>query len=356
MPLADWSSMTDALSDFLDGCDDEGLGDVDVIVAARAAGFDLAVIVGALLERSTMHDQEPLRALVEVCGIREARAVFVRIDPAALDDDDLDALLRLNADANRLRAAIADEHAPLAAVVATITPALSSSQRAHAIDRLVRRTTPGDAARFFVDNADDDVARAVARGVSARVALLDAVPSLLSSSLSPMQLTAVIARFYDVVVDGTLPADLFAIDAHAAALAALARDVRAAIPSAPTSTAWVAVLRRRGLRASAAVLHFLEAAPAPSLSAIAAILVDAGYGDELLPGFIENGCGTHRSLTTLAQHGWHVDTMVKALLAQGLLASEVRDELLALQLPRAAVVDVLLRHVPADVVALVMPS
>ena len=348
--------MTD-LDGFLDECFDDELDVADVFLRAAEAGLDLAEITQALLRDDDDDAAAVVHGLVDHLGsIEEAREVLARVE--GWHDRRLEPLVAAHAADAAIAVAFRDADDVDAILDLLEDPALPPRQRAYRLQHLVDQLTPVAAVGLGLrrhDRTTRDVVTAVLSelGAEGPVAIL---VHLRDAGLAAGDLIEVLSRFCDVHVDATLAPDLALIDAHAALLAAHGRDVRAAIPGDDASpTVWLPILRRHGWKASAAVLHLLEREPPSSLPAIARALSEAGYTTDLLAGFVENGCGTQRSLALLGNHGWHVDTMVSALLAQGLLAPDIRDHLLELRLSRAAIIDVLLRHIPADVVALVLP-
>lgn len=343
---------------FLDDCFDDGLGAADVFLRAEEAGLDLADVAQALLRDDDDEAAAVVHGLVDHLGsIEEARAVLARVE--GWHDRRLEPLLAAHAADAAIAVAFRDAVDVDATLDLLDDPALPPRHRAYRLQHLVDQLTPVAAARLGLrrhDRATLDVVTAALSDLGAEgpVAILE---HLRGAGLAAADLLEVLSRFVDVHVDAALAPDLALVDVHAALLVTHGRDVRAAIPTndASSTTTWLPILRRHGWKASAAVLHLLEDEPPLSLPAIARALSDAGYTTDLLAGFLENGCGTRRSLGLLGDNGWHVDTMVKALLAQGLLASDVRDHLLELRLSRAAITDVLLRHIPPDIVALALP-
>lgn len=153
-----------------------------------------------------------------------------------------------------------------------------------------------------------------------------------------------------------LPAALRVARVHGALLVAAGRSPSAALRwiDAMPLDAWLPVFQGLGLPASAAVLAVRERWTALAVIDVVRQLVAAGYRDDLLEGLRMNGLGVSSSMQHLARCGWRVDQMVDDLLRNGMLLPDVRDELASLGLPSAAIVDVLLRHAPAEVLELVM--
>jgi hypothetical protein len=200
-----------------------------------------------------------------------------------------------------------------------------------------------------------------------RVALCDAALSQLNAlegydavsslDVSPLRAVAVLVDHFAVPVPAHLRPEIGLVWAHAFVLHAHNKPISIAMPDDDREPSeCLAVLRGFDLQASAAVLHFRERSPPVTLPDIGRLLVGAGYGeDDVFSGFVKNGLGTMTSLRLLAGCGWNVDDMVRVQLRAGSLLPEVRDALLTLGLTRAAVVDVLLRHAPSELVELTLP-
>jgi len=119
---------------------------------------------------------------------------------------------------------------------------------------------------------------------------------------------------------------------------------------------WLPVLRRQGLDATAVVLHAFEERKV-SAGTIAVELMQSGYADtEVLAALAANGISMTGALTTLRESNWNTERMTATLVQRGLLAHEVRDQLLELGLGTQQVRLLLAQHVNAEVVELVMPD
>ncbi|UJR82012.1 hypothetical protein [Sandaracinus amylolyticus] len=287
-------------------------------------------------------------ALVEHCGsIERAQRVLDRTTRFCGTD-----VARHVARHRAVRAAWAaiERDAPTAELARLVTDdAIIDSERVRLVEAAFRRRTALDSAKLLL-------------------ALGDRAPSGVHVRWEPSQ---VLRALEDVGPDASRLVDALAIsreqdtelaliDVYARLCAQGSRPVRDGIPFASARThvtAWAPLLRRHGLGASAVALHLVERDPPTPTPEIARTLHEAGYGDDdVLRALLENGVRSSAALSLLGAHGWSVDRMVASLLGRAMLLSEVRDHLLALALPREAIADVLLRHAPADQVALVVPT
>lgn len=340
----------------------------DYFRSAEESGASLAAaldVIDASLEQQDwlclwLDDEEvgisdPVLALVDYCGSTEnAQAVL----DATSRHRGIDAARRWAE--HQARVAAMDAIACGSGAAELIrSPALTEGHQRSLLERFAHHGALTDLA-LFVPTSESErniVSRALRRRLDDALGTMHA---LADAGIDRRAILAMLARYWDAPTSNEDDPALAWLDVHVQLLAAASRPIRAALASIDEDLPverWLKLLWRHGLGATAAALHLHERVPPTPAADIARQLHAAGYGDdEVLRALLENGLSSASTLRLLGDHGWSVDRLVKSMLARETLLPEVRDHLLGLGLTHPAIVDVLVRHVPADLVALVVPQ